>query len=507
MDQDALVPMMQTGSSAWRVRPGEDELVQGLVVSGFGHLPAAQALLLRQTSPGNGWLAALNRVAPVTNATTRVPRAASLAFTSTGLAMLGLDDASLSRFDMPFQQGMQAQERRRRLGDHDPRMIAEGGLRWCGAPQPSETTKQVHALLLLYGSDLAAVTAWSDEVVAALGPQIDCVHRLSLDLHRDQNGISREHFGFADGLSQPIPHGFPFVGRDGQPMTKDPWHGIEGGDVLLGYTNAYGDPAPGPYVTDDPAGRRAGLVQGTAPEGYFDLGLNGSYLVVRELQQDVAGFWKDMDRCAAAANAASSSSADITANWLAERVVGRDLGRGDLLLPSTGLEASTSAGSNATGFFETDRFGDGCPLGAHVRRANPRDGLAGAPEFMRPVLDGANNHRLLRRGRKYGSKIADRHVPDGEERGLLFMCLNTDIARQFEFVQQSWLLNPSFATLHTQSDPLIGPPGLFTIPRTPLRHQLELQNHIRLAGGEYFFLPSVPVLSYLADFSWSNMQR
>lgn len=501
------MPTVQTDSGGWRVRPGDDELVQGLVVSGFGHLPVAQALLLRQTSAGNGWLATLQQIAPVTNATMRVPRAASLAFTSTGLAMLCLDSATLSRFDIAFQQGMQAQERRRRLGDSDPRMVAEGGVRWCGASDSLETATEVHALLLLYGSDVAAVAAWSEEIMAALSPQIDCVHRLFLDIHRDENGISREHFGFVDGISQPIPHGTPFVGRDGQPTTKDAWHGIESGDVLLGYANAYGDPAPGPYVQDDLAGRSAGLVQGTAPEGHLDLGLNGSYLVVRELQQDVAGFWNDMARCAAAANAASSSSAQISADWLAERVIGRDLGCGDLLLPPPESGASASTGSNATGFFETDRYGDGCPLGAHVRRANPRDGLAGAPEFTRPVLEGANNHRLLRRGRKYGSKSADRHVFDGEERGLLFMCLNTDIARQFEFVQQSWLLNPNFAVLNNQTDPLLGPPGPFTIPQTPLRRQLNLGNHVRLAGGEYFFLPSIPVLSYLANSSWSAVQN
>jgi len=498
------MPNTNATSSAWRVQPGDDEQVQGLVVSGFGHLPVGQALLLRQTSPGGGWLVALNRVAPITNATMRTSRAASLAFTSKGLAMLGLDDAVLSRFDIPFQQGMQTQERRRRLGDLDPRMIAAGGLRWCGAPEPSETAKEVHALLLLYGSDLASVSAWSDEIIAALGPQVDCVYRLPLDLHCDESGVSREHFGFVDGLSQPIPTGAPFVGRDGQSMTKDPWHGIESGDVLLGYTNAYGDPAPGPYVPDDPDGRRAGLVQGTAPEGYLDLGLNGSYLVVRELQQDVPGFWNDMDRCAAVANAAASSETSITAEWLAERVIGRDLGRGDLLSPSAKAGASST---NATGFFEADRYGDGCPLGAHVRRANPRDGLAGAPEFTLPVLGAANNHRLLRRGRKFGSKIADRNQPDGEERGLFFMCLNTDIVRQFEFVQQTWLLNPSFATLHDQTDPIIGPPGAFTIPQTPLRHQLQLQNHIRLAGGDYFFLPSVPALSFLRELRCSNLQN
>jgi deferrochelatase/peroxidase EfeB len=87
---------------------------------------------------------------------------------------------------------------------------------------------------------------------------------------------------------------------------------------------------------------------------------------------------------------------------------------------------------------------------------------------------------------------------DGANRGLLFMCLNTDIARQFEFVQQTWLFNTSFATLFGESDPLLGPAGPMTIRETPLRRTVHVESYVRMAGGEYFFLPSVPALRYLA---------
>ena len=78
------------------------------------------------------------------------------------------------------------------------------------------------------------------------------------------------------------------------------------------------------------------------------------------------------------------------------------------------------------------------------------------------------------------------------------MALNTDIARQFEFVQQTWLLNSSFATLYQEVDPLLGPAGRMTIPDDPLRRTLQVKTFIQMVGGDYFFLPSLPALRYLA---------
>jgi hypothetical protein len=130
---------------------------------------------------------------------------------------------------------------------------------------------------------------------------------------------------------------------------------------------------------------------------------------------------------------------------------------GHLLCPGGLLAADKyNQPENAFGFKKADPDDIGCPPGSHVRRANPRDSLAKNLASAQTLLDAANNHRILRRGRKYGATLSDRYRDDGAERGLLFICLNTDIARQFEFVQQTWLLNRNFATLFDETDPLSG---------------------------------------------------
>lgn len=375
-----------------------------------------------------------------------------------------------------------------------------------GAP-PTPTT--VHALLLLYDKTPTAVAAWKHEVKAALVPYgVRIVQELLLDLQLDPNGIGREHFGFADALSQPIPYGSEggdgddsIALSDGRPAVRDKWHGVPLGEILLGHTNAHGEKAPGPIVADDEEGlaRAAGLPTEGAPEGFRDLGINGSYMVVRELRQDVAAFWKSLEDGAARIRAHDPGAGHVTADWLAERVVGRNID-GHLLCPSGLLAADKfNQPMNDVGFLEADPHGHGCPPGSHVRRANPRDGLAKDLASAETLLDAANNHRILRRGRKYGAPVIDPRRVDDEKRGLLFICLNSDIARQFEFVQQTWLLNRNFATLFDETDPLVGPKGRFTIRERPLRRIVEVETFVRSAGGEYFFLPSMPALQYLAS--------
>ena len=147
-------------------------------------------------------------------------------------------------------------------------------------------------------------------------------------------------------------------------------------------------------------------------------------------------------------------------------------------------------------YYQEDRLGRGCPLGSHVRRANPRDALAFREDVAEDLLHSANAHRILRRGRKFGGSVAGSDKTGDE--GLLFMCLNGDISRQFEFVQQNWMLNPNFATLFNEVDPLVGPKGAMTLPDTPLRRRVTVDTYITLVGGDYFFLPSLPTLAIFA---------
>lgn len=496
----------EADGAGWRLLAPHDARTQGLVVSGFGKLPCGRALFLQLHKPGGGWLQALQAVAPITSAAGSQPRAAALGLTWSGLERVGLDAAALASFDRPFKEGMFQPDRLRRLGDRRGTEWLEttvaGGPKWsgntAGADAAVSTPITVHAMLLLYTADDASAEDWCAAVSAALAPHgADVVHRLELDLKTDDRGIAREHFGYADGVSQPLPYAEGVVAaRNGTPITpaSDPWNAVPLGEVLIGYRNGHNEVPAGPAVAAD----ASDLPPHARAEGHVDLGQDGSYLVVRELRQHVAAFWQSHARAAEAIQAGDPAATHVTPEWIADRVVGRDR-NGHLLCPG-GLLAPTTAGQpdNAFGFWDRDRHGTGCPVGAHVRRGNPRDGLAPTEKDKPGLLAAANNHRLLRRGRSYGPPVVDPLVDDGADRGLLFICLNTDIGRQFEFVQQTWVLNPHFATLYDEVDPLIGPRGTMTIRETPLRRIVELETFVQFAGGEYFFLPSLPALAYLA---------
>ena len=123
-------------------------------------------------------------------------------------------------------------------------------------------------------------------------------------------------------------------------------------------------------------------------------------------------------------------------------------------------------------------------------------------------------HRILRRGREYGSALspeeASHAAPTGDaKRGLHFIALNANIERQFEFVQNAWMARTKFAGLTEESDPLLGNreavPGCpftdaFSIPaKDRLRKRLTgLPQFVTVRGGAYFFLPGIRALKFIS---------
>jgi deferrochelatase/peroxidase EfeB len=135
--------------------------------------------------------------------------------------------------------------------------------------------------------------------------------------------------------------------------------------------------------------------------------------------------------------------------------------------------------------------------------------LVGSPEETQAIV---NRPRLLRRGAPYGDRLPEgAYDDDGRDRGLIFLCLNADIERQFEFVQQTWAGNPKFAGLFTDRDPIIGAnidpndlmapgPWTMTIPGVPIRRRLSrVPRFVTVKGGGYFFLPSIAALRFLGS--------
>jgi deferrochelatase/peroxidase EfeB len=161
-------------------------------------------------------------------------------------------------------------------------------------------------------------------------------------------------------------------------------------------------------------------------------------------------------------------------------------------------------------------------MGAHVRRANPRDVLPPCDALQAVSISSA--HRLLRRGRPFGPPLFDTELldeardtarlellsrlrDDGQPRGVHFVALCANLRRQFEFVQQTWANNARFAGLSDNKDALTGDndrpgaaPSVMTIPRRPRRWRTSpLPRFVTVRAGAYFFLPGLRALRFLAD--------
>ncbi len=253
-----------------------------------------------------------------------------------------------------------------------------------------------------------------------------------------------------------------------------------------------------------------------AAERLRDLGINGSYVVYRKLQQDVAGFWQFMKRESLRSTGAEDTGYMI---WLASRCVGRWPSGAPLVLAPHADDPR--AGARDDFLYGDDADGLACPLGAHIRRTNPRDVIK--PYATAQSLSMSEAHRLLRRARTFGRPLFDpsilvdptnpgaRHAllelaDDGGARGIHFFCVNASIRSQFEFVQQTWCNNPRFGGLNDNKDPIVGDnaranrtPSHMTIPQRPFRvRTAALPRFVTVRAGAYLFMPSLTALRFLA---------
>jgi Dyp-type peroxidase family len=476
--------------------------IQGLIARGYSTLPYARFTIFTTEDAGAAhallsWL--LPRITPAGRFTG--DSALHVAYTPAGLRRLGLPESVLAGFSPQFRSGMTDPDRRRFLGDvgeSDPHCWA-----WGGPQEPP-----VHGLVLLYARSPEVLGARQAELAARLGAA-DIRQVTVLDTLEAGNN---EPFGFHDGISQPIIDGLPKASGSA-PAGTPGGRVIPAGEFVLGYLNVYGQLTDRPLLpaADDP---RRLLPRDPAGSGAADLGRNGCYLVMRQLEQDVDGFW----RYAGQTTRRPDGSADPQARTaLAAKMVGR-WPSGAPLVETPDRDDPRLGGDNDFGYYRTDPLGLACPLGAHIRRVNPRDSLDPQPgtDASLAVNDG---HRLLRRGRSYGPgasgstpsaagndshaiRLADTDVAAPSGTGLHFICLVASLIRQFEFVQHTWLNNPNFHGLYDDTDPLTGsrdPRGAtFTRPASPVRRRYrDLPQFVRTRGGAYFFLPGISALRYL----------
>ncbi len=530
--------------------------IQAIAKTGFGALKAASYMLLRVVEPHSArrWLRDLAPASLVkpsdVKKTIEIEEKNSvdtyqIAFTAVGLRKLGIDESIIQRFSPEFVEGMAGDENRsRRLGD----IGKNAPEKWCWGVGDREP----HILLILLAKDAAQLAALVGRMLErAEGNGLSKIDILPTS---DMGGL--EPFGFVDGGSQPS-FDWDRPRTPGTNADRDYTNLLALGELLLGYRNEYGLLTERPLLAADEK-NAAILRRDGHPSAPGDLGLNGSYLVFRQLDQHVPRFWQWV--------ASEAARVGVTSDEFAESMVGRRLdGKplADLTIGRTipGVEARDSG---INGFlYDTDPDGLSCPLGSHIRRANPRTGDAPGGKqgpldnllvtlgltfrrdrrptastlpwprnttvwpFARSEDDAvasARFHRILRRGREYGEQIdrkmaMDPAAEDPEQApkaGIHFICLNANIARQFEFIQAAWIATAKFAALTGEQDPLLGnrepfpatpfadPPQRtdgFSRPSAPpnCRHSTKLPQFINVRGGAYFFLPSLTALRWIAS--------
>jgi Dyp-type peroxidase family len=461
--------------------------IQGLVLNAYGHLNYARFVFLNviEAATAKRWLAHIaNQISSAKRRRSEDELPGSqtnLAFTLSGLRKLGLPADTLAAFPREFQMGMAAPERSRRLGD----LGACAPESWqFGGPN----TPEIDALVMLYAVDEAILDKSAHQ---AFGPSLAAD---GLEEIFRQNSIRRdanEPFGFRDGISQPAIEGGAQKLLPGQSMLK-------AGEFLLGHVDEYGDLVPVPAVAPELDPDRILVLDGSQP-ARASFARNGSFLALRKLAQDVEGFRNFVDR--ASRNPDESSNPE-RANYLAAKMIGRWKSGAPLTLAPAKddlLLGSNKYRNNDFGFAATDLEGFACPVGAHIRRANPRDALA-FPSEPRRSLNISNRHRIIRRGRPYRETSASNGA--AAEEGILFLALNASLARQFEFIQQSWLNNPKFNGLYDEKDPLSSASSgdeMMTLQAQPVRERLHgLSRFVTVRGGAYFFLPSIRAIKFLA---------
>lgn len=335
-----------------------------------------------------------------------------------------------------------------------------------------------------------------------------------------------EHFGFTDGISDPV--------FEGQYPAAELADEVVGGGRIDPVAQGWQPLAAGEFLLGHPCEAQE-LPEAAEPWSFTR---NGTFMALRKLHQNVASFDRSLDALASSyQQSAGLASAQAARATLMAKMAGR-WPSGIPLMAAASHEAAEALAARFADVpaiqrklraqrtpeerahlrdyerllsdfrYAGDRSGAVCPLTAHVRRSNPRDGLdpkAGQPGH-RADSSLSNRRRILRRGLPYGdSTVRD----DAGEHGVLFMALCSSLFRQFEFIQQQWIQYGSVFGAGNDTDPLIGnrgPHQHFTIPTDPAGDGVPflcsgLPQFVETRGGEYFFLPSLSAVRQMASGS------
>jgi Dyp-type peroxidase family len=295
---------------------------------------------------------------------------------------------------------------------------------------------------------------------------------------RNEKGEGLEHFGYVDGRSQPLFFNSEIEAEKNKDGI-DKWNPSAPLELAL---------VKDPFADE---------------KDCF-----GSYVVFRKLEQNVRGF-KQRENDLAQALGLTGDDAERAGAM----AVGRfEDGTPIVLQPTDGLDSPVP--NNFT--YSNDSQGSKCPFHAHIRKMNPRGDIPNffgtTEEAKRQLREEELSHRIVRRGIPYGKREVEpkdeptiEQLPTGGV-GLLFMCFQSNIARQFGFMQKNWANNLDFVQPGTGLDPVIGQKSTGEEPLAQQwspqwgqqgKQPFDFEGFVTMKGGEFFFAPSISFLKHL----------
>jgi Dyp-type peroxidase family len=388
----------------------------------------------------------------------------NIAFAKSGIDKLA---AGVELGDPSFDSGAIA----RAAANHDP-VSAGAPLNWL-----PEFLAPIDGVMFVTGGTEHDVDDESEIVLTLLGGSIDVLYTETANV---RPGLERghEHFGFSDGISQPA------LDVANLPAPNPGQDVVDPGLFVFGYGS-----------------------QATPPVALMN---NGSFMVFRRLRQLVPEFETYLQTQAA--------TLGMDPVILGGRMMGRWKSGAPMELTPVqdDIELGADDARNNDFDYSDDQAQRRCPFGAHIRKTNPRRDI---PEAALDV------RRIIRAGIAYGPEVdaAETLASKSEQdRGLMFVCYQTSIVNQFEFVQQSWANNPGFVSAAIPAlvkhrpgdgtpvtvgfDPIIGQQADHTQPRSTdepvpnyptgnVRSTLnEPADFVVPTGAAYFFVPSLSAL-------------
>ena len=486
--------------------------------------------------------------------------AVNIAFTWKGLSALDLPTSTLRLMPDEFIEGMAA--RKSVLGDLEASDPANWDLVWKAAAESDEHAAHIwvslNAQADAMGRPVPELDAWTQWLLA-LPTYPEAAGKVELlaghgqrpdgpapneTRWQDSSTIMEtleggalvptplEPFGFVDGISDPI-----FVGQDA--LDEDPTAAVGSGKIRSGPFDpikSWEPLAAGEFILGLPSEGQE-LPVASVPANFMR---NGTFMALRKLHQNTAAFdgamaqqaetYRKVAGLASTEEALRTLKSKMVGRWpsgvplivaptmadearvLAEYPVLVKLAMRQPLTTDDKLQYAAFERMQRNYRYVDDPDGVKCPMGAHVRRVNPRDMLD--PDHPKGLATTAltNRRRILRRGLPYGegSLAAPARQDDKAEHGVFIMALCTSLFRQFEFIQQQWIQYGLDLDSGNDSCPITGrrdpanpQANKFVVQTDPASGKApyiaaDLPQFVETHGGDYFFIPSITALRMMA---------